>query len=151
MRIQNNIQAIIANQALYRNNSVLSKATERLSTGYRINRAADDAAGLAISENLRTQIRGLNQAARNAEDGINFLQIGDGAAGEISNILQRMRDLAVQAANGIYDDTQRGYLNQEFQGLKEEVDRIVGSTEFNGQSILSGFGGGNRYLSYRRQ
>ena len=143
MRIQNNIQAIVANNALYQSNKALSTATERLSTGYRVNRAADDAAGLAISESLRTQIRGLNQAARNAEDGINFLQIADGATGEISNVLQRMRELAVQSANGIYGVTERGFLDDEFQALLLEVDRIVDSTEFNGQSMLSGGTGGD--------
>ena len=123
----------------------MSGSLEKLSTGLRINRAADDAAGLAVSEELRTQVRGLAQAKRNAQDGIALLQIAEGAANETSDILQRMRELAVESQNDTLTDTERGYLDQEFTALRSEVDRIAQSAQYNGQTLVDGsstaFGG----------
>ncbi len=114
------------------------KAMEKLSSGLRINRAGDDAAGLAISEKMRSQIRGLNQASRNAQDGISMIQTAEGALSETQAIGQRMRELAVQSANGTYTDEDRGLINQEFNQLKSEIDRIANDTEFNGNKVLNG-------------
>jgi len=115
----------------------MATSLERLSSGLRINRAADDAAGLAIAERFTSQIRGLNQAIRNANDGISMAQTGEGAMSEITNSFQRMRELAVQAANGIYNSTDRGSLDLEFQELREEIRRIILATEFNETAILA--------------
>ena len=114
------------------------RAMEKLSSGLRINRAGDDAAGLAISEKMRAQIRGLNQASRNAQDGISMIQTAEGALSETQAISQRMRELAVQSANGTYTDEDRKLINQEFGQLKKEIDRIAGDTEFNGSKVLNG-------------
>ena len=137
LRINNNIAAFNA----YRNLSVtdgnMSKSLEKLSSGYRINRAADDAAGLAISEGLRSQIGGLKVAVRNAQDGISVVQTAEGALNESQAILQRMRDLAVQAANGgSQDSTAQAAADTEFQQLNKELDRIAGTTTFNGNKLL---------------
>ena len=114
------------------------KSMEKLSSGLRINRAGDDAAGLAISEKMRSQIRGLNQASRNAQDGISMIQTAEGALSETQAIGQRMRELAVQSANGTYTDEDRELINQEFNQLKSEIDRIANDTEFNGSKVLNG-------------
>jgi flagellin len=123
----------------------LGKSLEKLSTGLRINRASDDAAGLSVSEQLRTQVRGLDRAKSNAQDGIALLQIAEGAANEISSILQRQRELAVQSANDTLTTTDRSYLDQEFAALTDEIERITNSTQYNGQTLITGgsssFGG----------
>ena len=111
---------------------------ERLSSGLRINRAADDAAGLAVSEEMRTQIRGMKVASRNALDGVSLVQVADGALGGVNDMLQRVRDLAVQAANGTLTDLQRDNLDQEVQSIMAEIGRVASDTEFNGIKILSG-------------
>ncbi len=124
--------------ASYAAQSGVSQSLERLSSGSRINSAADDAAGLAISDRMNAQIRGLSQASQNASDGISLTQTADGALGETSDVLQRMRELAVQASNAIYNDSDRAALNQEFTQLQEQLDSISGQTTFNGQYILDG-------------
>jgi len=145
MRINSNISAMITQNALEGAQSSLNGSLEKLSTGLRINRASDDAAGLSVSEQLRTQVRGLNQAKSNAQDGIALLQIAEGAANEVSSILQRQRELAVQASNDTLTSTDRGYLNQEFNALTSEITRIAKSANYNGQTLLTGdstsFGG----------
>jgi len=139
MIIQHNISALNAHRQLLTNNSNVSKSLEKLSSGFRINKAGDDAAGLAISEKMRGQISGLTQATRNAQDGISLIQTGEGALSETHSILQRMRELAVQSANGTYDDgTDRANLDKEVTALKSEIDRISTSTEFNGKKLLNG-------------
>ncbi len=137
MRINHNISSMITQGALFRTNRSLSQSLEKLSTGLRINRASDDAAGLAISENLRTQVRGASQAQRNAMDGIAALNIAEGAMNEISDILQRMRELSIQAANDTLTSTERTYTNQEFDQLTEEIDRISAVTNYNGLDLIS--------------
>ncbi|AKU26386.1 flagellin [Geobacillus stearothermophilus] len=137
MRINHNIQALNAYRNLAANQSSISKNLERLSSGLRINRAADDAAGLAISEKMRSQIRGLQMAERNALDAISMIQTAEGALNEVHSILQRMRELAVQAANGTNQDTDREALDSEFQQLIEEIDRIGKDTQFNKMNILA--------------
>ena len=116
--------------------SAQTKSTEKLSSGYRINRAADDAAGLSISESMRRQIRGLTQASRNAQDGISFAQTAEGALSEVQDMLQRMNELLVQASNGTNNSTQVGYINDEISNLKTEIDRIGSDTNFNGQKVF---------------
>jgi flagellin len=118
--------------------SAQTKSTEKLSSGYRINRAADDAAGLSISESMRRQIRGLTQASRNAQDGISFAQTAEGALSEVQDMLQRMNELLVQAANGTNSTTQVGYINDEIQNLNTEIDRIGTDTKFNGLQVFDG-------------
>jgi flagellin len=118
----------------------LDKSLERLSSGHRINRAGDDAAGLAISENLRAQIRGLKQSQRNAQDGVSLVQVAEGSLNEISGILIRLRELAVQAASDTIGPVERQFLNVEFDQLVSEIDRIADGTEFNGTLLLSGTG-----------
>ena len=143
MRIQHNISALNAHRQLSINTSALSKNLEKLSSGYRINRAGDDAAGLAISEKMRAQIRGLDQATANANDAISLVQTAEGGLQETHAILQRMRELAVQSANGTYQDTvDRAALNKEMTALKSEIDRISTSTNFNGINLLDGSLGG---------
>jgi flagellin len=137
MRINHNISSMNAMNSLYASNRDMSKSLEKLSTGLRINRSSDDAAGLAISENLRTQVRGVGQAARNAQDGTSLLQIAEGASNEISAILQRMRELAVQSANDTLTSTERGYTNKEFDALRDEIDRIAAVTNYNGMALMS--------------
>ncbi len=131
MSIQNNLAAMNANRMLNITGKKKTKSTERLSSGYRINRAADDAAGLAISEKMRRQIKGLNQASRNIQDGISLCQVADGALNETQDILQRMNVLAVQSANGTNSDQDREYLQQEVSNLIDEIDRVANETSFN--------------------
>ena len=139
MRIQHNISALNAARQLKTNDNAISKNLQRLSSGYRINSAADDAAGLAISEKMRSQIRGLNQAENNAEDGISLVQTAEGALNETQSILQRMNELAVESANGTYqNDTDRTNLDKEVDALKKEIDRISTSTNFNQINLLDG-------------
>ncbi|MCH5273749.1 MAG: flagellar hook protein [Lachnospiraceae bacterium] len=138
MVVQHNMQAMNANRQLGIASNAWAKSTEKLSSGYRINRAADDAAGLAISEKMRSQIRGLNQASTNAEDGISLIQTAEGALNESHSILQRMRELAVQAANGTETDEDRSNLQDEIAQLQEELDRIAETTEFNTMKLLDG-------------
>ena len=134
--INTNTSSMIARDAIQRNDRAMSTAMERLSTGSRINTAKDDAAGLAISERMSAQVSGLNMAARNANDAISLLQTVDGAAGEISNMLGRMYELAVQSASGTYTSTDRTALNLEFEALMFEIQDIAERTEWNGTSIM---------------
>ena len=143
MVVQHNMQAINANRQLGIATGAVGKSTEKLSSGFRINRAADDAAGLAISEKMRGQIRGLNQASTNAQDGISLIQTAEGALNETHSILQRMRQLSVQAANGTETDEDRSNLQDEVAQLQDELDRIAETTEFNTMKLLDGsFSGG---------
>ena len=139
--INTNIGATITANALAKNERAMNTAMERLSTGKRINSAADDAAGLAISQRLNAQVKGLDQAARNANDAISMLQTADGAAIEITNMLQRMRELAVQATSDSNTADDVANLDLEFKALAEEIDRIVDATQWNGENILNGAGG----------
>ena len=138
--INTNVSATLASNAIKRNDRDMTTAMERLSTGLRINSAGDDAAGLAISARMASQVKGLEQAARNANDGISMLQVAEGAVSEISNMLGRMKELAVQASSGTYSNTDREALNLEFQELMKEIDRIARNTEWNGIKILQGNG-----------
>ncbi|MEJ5186905.1 MAG: flagellin, partial [Candidatus Geothermincolales bacterium] len=138
LRINQNIAAYNAHRNLTLTDNLLSKSLERLSSGLRINRAADDAAGLSISEKLRSQVRGLQQAVRNAQDGISLIQTAEGALQETHAILQRMRELAVQAANGTLSDADRAAIQSEVSSLIDEVTRIAESTKFNGEALLNG-------------
>lgn len=135
--VNSNTNALFAQNALRVNNRDLSKSIQQLSTGTRINSAADDAAGLAIASTMSAQIRGLNQAVRNANDGISMLQTADSSMSSQSDILQRMRELAVQASTGTYSSAQRGYLQTEFSGLKSQITSIATQTTWNGLSILN--------------
>jgi flagellin len=139
--INTNVNSLIAQNAVTTNARALSKAMEQLSTGKRINGSKDDAAGLSISQIMTAQIRGLNQAIRNANDGISLLQTADGAMVEQSNMLQRMRELAVQAATDTVTPEQKSYLNQEYEALRDEIDRIGASTQWNGENLLDASGG----------
>jgi len=135
--LNTNVSALQAQNALTKNARTLHSAMEQLSTGKKINSADDDAAGLAISQNQTAQIRGLNMAVRNMSDGINLLQTADGAMTEQSNMLQRMRELAVQSANGTLSSAQRGYLSTEFVALGSQIDSIASQTTWNGLTILN--------------
>ena len=141
LRIATNVASVNAQRHLRETRSLLDRSLERLSSGYRINRAGDDAAGLAISEKLRAKTRGLVQAERNANDGISLIQVAEGGLNEVQNILVRLRELGVQAASDTIGDRERRYLDEEYQNLKEELDRIANSTEFNGTYLLDGTGG----------
>lgn len=141
LRINTNIEALNSHRNLLATSGALSKSMERLSSGLRINRASDDAAGLAISEKLSSQVRGLNQAIRNAQDGISLIQTAEGALNETHNILQRMRELAVQAANGTLSNDDKAAIQQEISQLIKEIDRIADTTEFNTMKILNGTAG----------
>ncbi|MDR2582511.1 MAG: hypothetical protein LBC75_03425 [Fibromonadaceae bacterium] len=136
MQINHNIRAMVTQQSLFLNDNAMTKSLEKLSTGLRINRAQDDAAGLAMSEQMRTQIRGLAKAKRNALDGQAALQIAEGALAEITNMMQRQKELAVQSANDTLTSTERMYLNDEFQALTKEIDRIAKNTDYNGKNVL---------------
>ncbi|MGG1664390.1 flagellin [Brevibacillus sp. NRS-1366] len=147
MRINHNIQALNAYRNLSQNQGTVSKHLEKLSSGLRINRAADDAAGLAISEKMRSQIRGLAMAERNTMDGVSLIQTGEGALGTSHEILQRMRELAVQAANGTLEDQDRDAIQNEIDQLTLELDRIARTTQFNGKDLLSGSVDGKAFAS----
>ncbi len=140
MRIVHNISSMATQSSLYKVNRDMKTSLERLSTGLRINRASDDAAGLGVSENLRTQIKGTNQAMKNAQDGIAAITIAEGAANEVSDILQRMRELAVQSSNDTLTSTERAYTSQEYGQLKSEIDRIAEVTNYNGMKLISSSG-----------
>lgn len=140
LRINTNVASLNAQRNLRHTRLAMNKTLEQLSSGERINRAGDDAAGLAISENLKAQIRGLSQAERNAEDGVSLVQIAEGSLSEVSSILIRLRELAVQAASDTIGPTERKFLNVEFEQLTSEVDRIANSTEFNRVPLLNGTG-----------
>jgi flagellin len=137
MIINNNISAINTRNQLFVTNSAAGKSMEKLSSGKRINRAADDAAGLSISEKMRAQIRGLLQAARNAQDGISLIQTAEGALDEVSNMLVRLKELAVQKANGTYNEEDKSNLALEMDSLAEEIQNIFTNTKFNGSSVLT--------------
>jgi len=139
--INTNVSSILARNALVSNERAMGTAMQRLSTGLRINSAKDDAAGLAISQTMTAQIRGLNQAIRNANDGVSLLQTAEGAMIEQTNMLQRMRELAVQAANDTVTSDQKAYLDTEYQELLAEIDRIGGATQWNGENVLDASGG----------
>lgn len=141
LRISTNVSSLTGQRHLRDTRQLLDRSIERLSSGYRINRAGDDAAGLGISEKLRAKTRGLVQAQRNASDGISLIQVAEGGLGEVQNILVRLRELGVQAASDTIGQRERRYLNEEFQSLKAEIDRIANSTEFNGTYLLDGTGG----------
>jgi flagellin len=138
LSVYNNVEASNAHRLLANTNAQLSKSMERLSSGLRINRAADDAAGLAVSEGMRSQIRGMNVASRNAQDGVSMVQVADGALGNVGDMLQRVRDLAVQASNGTLTDQQRSNLDTEVQQVLTEIGKTGTDTEFNGIKILAG-------------
>ena len=138
MVVQHNLTAANTNRQLGITTSGLQKSTEKLSSGYKINRAADDAAGLSISEKMRNQIRGLNKASDNAQDGISLVQTAEGALNEVHSMLQRMSELSVQAANGTNDTTDRSSINDEIQQLKTEIQRVGSTTQFNKMNILDG-------------
>lgn len=136
--INNNPASISAQRNLSISTNQLGRSVERLSSGLRITRAADDAAGLGLSESLRAQIRSINQSVRNSSDGISLTQIADGAAATIGNLLSRLRELSSQSASGTVGNTERSYIDQEFVALRSEIDRIAQVTEFNGQALTSG-------------
>jgi flagellin len=138
MVVQHNLRAMNSNRQLGLTTKSQSKSTEKLSSGYRVNRAADDAAGLAISEKMRRQVKGLTQASRNAQDGISAVQTAEGALTEVHDMLQRMNTLANQAANGTNTTTDRAYLQQEFSALQSEINRVACTTTFNEQNLLDG-------------
>lgn len=141
MRITTNVAALNAQKNLGMTQRSMNTSMARLSSGMRINQAADDAAGLAISENLRAQIRGMRQANRNANDGISLVQVAEGSLNEVSNMLIRLRELGVQASSDTIGDTERKFLDVEYQQLKSEIQRVTESTNFNGYDLLNGTGG----------
>lgn len=140
LRINTNVTSLSAQRTLSANNTEQASTLGKLSSGTRIVRAADDAAGLAISEKLKAQIRGVNQAERNANDGISLIQTAEGGLNEVSNILVRLRELSVQSASDTVGDEERKFTDLEFQNLKQEIERISSSTEFNGKKLLNGMG-----------
>jgi flagellin len=141
LRIATNVSSLTGQRHLRGTRHLLDRSIERLSSGYRINHAGDDAAGLAISEKLRAKTRGLVQAQRNASDGVSLIQVAEGGLDEVQNILVRLRELGVQAASDTIGGNERRYLDEEYQSLKAEIDRIANSTEFNGTFLLDGTGG----------
>jgi flagellin len=141
LRIATNVTALNAQRQMASTRASLDKSLERLASGSRINHAGDDAAGLAISENLRAQIRGMRQSKRNAQDGVSLVQVSEGGLNEISNMLIRLRELAIQAASDTIGDTERQFADREFQSLKQEMDRIANVTAFNGTPLLNGRAG----------
>ncbi len=143
MRIQHNITALNAHRNLSNNNSAVGKSLEKLSSGYRINRAGDDAAGLAISEKMRAQITGLETAKKNAEDGVSLVQTAEGALTEVHSMLNRMVELATQAANGTYSTSNRQEMQKEINRLNDEIDRISKTSNFNGTKLFTAFASGN--------
>ncbi|MBK6916418.1 MAG: flagellin FliC [Deltaproteobacteria bacterium] len=136
--VRTNVSSLTAQSNLGKTSADLQKSISRLSSGLRVESAADDAAGLAISEDFKASIRSLDQARRNANDGVSMIQTADGSLKEIGGLLTRMRELSVQARNGTVNTQQRGYLNDEFGQLRSEIDRIVNTTEFNGVDLLDG-------------
>ena len=138
MVVQHNLRAMNSNRMLAVNSSTQSKSTEKLSSGYKINRAADDAAGLAISEKMRRQVRGLTQASTNAQDGISAVQTAEGALNEVHDMLQRMNELAVKAANGTNQSEDDAYINKEINQLISEIDRVATTSTFNERKLLNG-------------
>ena len=138
MVINHNMSAMFSNRSLGVTNLSLQKDMEKLSSGEKINRAGDDASGLAVSEKMRSQIRGLNQASKNAQNGISFIQTTEGYLQETTNIMQRIRELAVQSSNGIYTDEDRMQIQVEVSQLVAEVDRIASQAQFNGLNMLTG-------------
>lgn len=138
MVVQHNLTAMNSNRMLGLTQSTLAKSTEKLSSGYKVNRAADDAAGLAISEKMRRQIRGLTQASANAQDGISCVQTAEGALNEVHDMLQRMNELATKAANDTNTTEDQDYINMEVQALRNEIDRVASTTTFNQQNLLDG-------------
>jgi len=147
--INTNVSALYSQNAMKTNARAMSTAMEQLSTGTRVNSAKDDAAGLAIGQNMTSQIRGLSQAVRNVNDGINMMQTAEGAMVEQSNMLQRMRELAVQAMNGTYSDVQRSYLDKEFQQLTQQIGQIATDTMWNDQRLLDGTGGASGTFAFQ--
>lgn len=141
LRIATNVPALNAHKNLYSLGNQQSTAMARLASGYRINTSADDAAGLAISENMKAQIRGFKQANRNANDGISLVQVAEGGLSEITNMLTRLRELAIQAASDTLGDRERQFTDLEYQQLKEEVERVAQTTQFNGVPLINGTGG----------
>ena len=141
LRVNTNIASLVAQRSLGSTKMELDKHLQRLSSGSRINSAGDDAAGLAISENLRAQTRGLKQAKRNAQDGVSMIQVSEGGLNEVTNILIRLRELAIQSASDTVGDKERSFTDREFQALKSEMDRIAQSTQFNGNPLLNGRAG----------
>lgn len=140
LRINTNVSSLAAQRTLSKNNTDQANSLGKLSSGTRIVRAADDAAGLAISEKLKAQVRGTNQAERNAGDGISLIQTAEGGLGEVSNILVRLRELSVQSASDTVGDAERKFTDLEYQNLKQEIERISQVTEFNGKKLLNGEG-----------
>jgi flagellin len=138
LRINTNVPALVAQRSLRTTRSNLDRHLERLSSGLRINHASDDAAGLAISETIRAQVRGMTQAERNAQDGVSVIQVAEGGLSEISNILIRLRELGVQSSSDTIGQTERKFVNVEFQQLLEEINRISNTTEYNGVPLLNG-------------
>ncbi len=138
MVVQHNLKAMNSNRMLGLTTNSLAKSTEKLSSGYKINRAADDAAGLAISEKMRRQVRGLTQASANAQDGISAVQTAEGALNEVHDMLQRMNELANKSANGTNTTVDRSYINSEVQALASEITRVASTTTFNEQNLLDG-------------
>jgi flagellin len=141
LRVNTNVASINAQRNLYNTGVMLGKSLEKLSSGLRINRAGDDAAGLAISESLRSDVRALQQASRNANDGISMVQTAEGSLNEVSSMMIRLRELSEQAANGTVGSAERGFLDDEFQALLAEVTRIGATADFNGAKLLDGQGG----------
>lgn len=137
LRIKTNVESLVAQRQLSDNRGKMQDSLEKLSSGYRINKSADDAAGLAVSETMQAKIRSLTQAKRNASDGVSFLQVAEGGLSEINNMVVRMRELTTQAASDTIGETERTFLNREFTQLSEEVNRITEQTEFNGHKVLS--------------
>ena len=149
--VNTNVNASIAQNALAKNERSMNTAMERLSTGQRINAAADDAAGLAIASRMTSQIRGLETGIRNANDAISMINVADGAMVEVSNMLQRMRELALQSANGTTTSDDRTYLNAEYKNLIGEIERIATNTQWNGRSILDGSANGTNDTTVKFQ
>jgi len=149
--INTNVSALNAQNALKTNSRAMDTAMQQLSTGSRINRAQDDAAGLAIGQTMTSQARGLDMAVRNLNDGVNLLQTAEGAMVEQSNMLQRMRELAVQSSSGTYSDKQRAYLQTEFSALSTQIDKIGSETTWNGMTVLTGTTGGATTGTYTFQ
>jgi flagellin len=141
LRIATNVNAINAQKNLYGTGNEISTTMARLSSGYRINRSSDDAAGLAISESLKAQIRGFKQANRNANDGISLVNVAEGGLNSVSNMLVRLRELAIQTSSDTISDRERALVDVEYQQIKEEIERVAQTTQFNGTSLINGTGG----------